>query len=46
MEQMIRGGVVVAADIGGLAEVVGDAGNEVHGGRFRISRVSPRASAG
>ena len=26
MEQMIRGGVVVAADIGGLAEVVGDAG--------------------
>jgi glycosyltransferase involved in cell wall biosynthesis len=26
MEQMIRGGVVVVADIGGLGEVVGDAG--------------------
>ncbi|MFZ3216182.1 MAG: glycosyltransferase family 4 protein [Candidatus Acidiferrales bacterium] len=26
MEQMMRGGVVVAADIGGLSEVVGDAG--------------------
>ncbi|HEY0704381.1 MAG TPA: glycosyltransferase family 4 protein [Candidatus Acidoferrales bacterium] len=26
MEQMIRGGVVVAADIGGLSEIVGDAG--------------------
>ena len=26
IEQMMRGGVVVAADVGGLSEVVGDAG--------------------
>jgi len=26
IEQMMRGGIVIAADIGGLSEVVGDAG--------------------
>jgi glycosyltransferase involved in cell wall biosynthesis len=35
IEQMMRGGVVIAADIGGLGEIVGDAGVKFQAGDWR-----------